>query len=296
MDFTSNSEQNLVIDNIEQINTNNYNQITWFATSILSWFFYLCCQLENYRNTLLISFENELSLFNYEIIILGISLAGFITYLIFTTCKKNQNLYNSMLGKKSKFHFIPLLFASALFIVNIIYEQNISKELYNDIVVNRIIITSLIFSVLTLSTLIYIYIQINIPCEWYLILTIKKGAFSCLIPYILNLMCLEIYNLVTFEDIDKQEIFYKFLYIIKGILSLFFSFILKDIVVALINAFFYIQDLIYYVILLTDIAISFIIFILIVSISFILLTIFLITFLSIKYKEKILNKKNNIFL
>ena len=211
MDFTSNSEQNLVIDNIEQINTNNYNQITWFATSILSWFFYLCCQLENYRNALLISFENEFSIFNIEIIILGLSLAGFITYLIFTTCKKNQNLYNSMLGKKSKFHFIPLLFASALFIVNIIYEQNINKALYNDIVVNRIIITSLIFSVLTLSTLIYIYIQINIPCEWYLILTIKKGAFSCLIPYILNLMYLEIYNLVTFKDKDNRAIFYKFL-------------------------------------------------------------------------------------
>ena len=92
MDFTSNSEQNLVIDNIEQINTNNYNQITWFATSILSWFFYLCCQLENYRNALLISFENEFSIFNIEIMILGLSLAGFITYLIFTTCKKNQNL------------------------------------------------------------------------------------------------------------------------------------------------------------------------------------------------------------
>ena len=192
-----------------------------------------------------------------------------------------------MLGKQSKFHFIPLLFASALFIVNIIYEQNINKELYNDIVLNRIIITSLIFSVLTLSTLIYIYIQIKIPCEWYLILTIKKGAFSCLIPYILNLMNLEIYNLVTFKDEDNRAIFYKFLYIIKGILSLFFSFILKDIVVALINAFFYIQDLIYYAILLADIDTNFFIFILIVSISFILLTIFLITFLSIKYKEKI---------
>ena len=288
MDFTSNSEQNLVIDNIEQINTNNYNQITWFATSILSWFFYLCCQLENYRNTLLIlSFESEFNIFNIEIIILGLSLAGFITYLIFTTCKKNQNLFNSMLGKKSKYHFIPLLFASALFIVNIIYEQNINKKIYNDIVVNRIIITSLIFSVLTLSTLIYIYIQINIPCEWYLILTIKKGAFSCLIPYILNLMHSEIYNLVKFKDEDKREIFYKFLYIIKGILSLFFSFILKDIVVALINAFFYIRDLIYYAILLSDIEKNFRIFILIVPTSFILLTIFLITFLSIKYKEKI---------
>jgi len=288
MDFTSNSEQNLVIDNIEQINTNNYNQITWFATSILSWFFYLCCQLENYRNTLLIlSFENDFSIFNIEIIILGLSLAGFITYLIFTTCKKNQNLYNSMLGKKSKFHFIPLLFASALFIVNITYEQNINKKIYNDIVINRIIITSLIFSVLTLSTLIYIYIQINIPCEWYLILTIKKGAFSCLIPYILNLMYLEISNLVKFKDDDKGVIFYRFLFIIKGILSLFFSFIFKDIVVALINAFFYIQHLIYYTNLLADIKTSYNVFILIVSTSFILLSIFLITFLSIKYKEKI---------
>ena len=36
MDSTSNDEQNLIIDNIEQINTYNYNQIAWLATSILS--------------------------------------------------------------------------------------------------------------------------------------------------------------------------------------------------------------------------------------------------------------------
>ena len=116
---------------------------------------------------------------------------------------------------------------------------------------------------------------------------VKKGTFSCLIPYLLHLIFMDIFYFINFENNDKIILLYKILYIIKGIISLFFSFIFKDIVVALINAFFYIQHLIYYTNLLADIKTSYNVFILIVSTSFILLSIFLITFLSIKYKEKI---------
>ena len=44
-----------------------------------------------------------------------ISVIGFSVYLIFTTCKKNQSLYDGMLGTLSRFHFIPLLCISALY-------------------------------------------------------------------------------------------------------------------------------------------------------------------------------------
>ena len=47
-----------------------------------------------------------------------ISLAGLIIYLIFTTYKKDQNLLNGILGRKSKYHFIPLLLVSILFIID----------------------------------------------------------------------------------------------------------------------------------------------------------------------------------
>ena len=295
MDSTSKDEQNLVIDNIEQINTYNYNQIAWLATSILSWFFFLCCQLENYRATKLILLyaknENEnFFILIIKIFIFGISLAGFITYLIFTTCNKNQNLYNAMLGK-TKFHFIPLLFASALFIINM-YEQQITEKnnrLMDNIVIKRLIITNLVFSILTLITLIIFYTKINIPCEWYIILTIKKGTFSCLIPYILHLICTDIFYLINFKDNDKIILLKKILSIIKGIISLFFSFIFKDIIVAFTNSFIYIKDLILYATILTNNKTkdNFYVFMLIVCASFPLLSIILILILLIKYKDKI---------
>ena len=46
-----------------------------------------------------------------------LSVVGFAIYLIFTTCKKKQNLYDGMVDTWSKFHFIPLLFISALSII-----------------------------------------------------------------------------------------------------------------------------------------------------------------------------------
>ena len=285
---TSNDEQNLVIDNIEQINTYNYNQIAWLATSILSWFFFLCCQLENYRATkLMLLNENEnFFILIIKLFIFGISLAGFITYLIFTTCNKNQNLYNAMLGK-TKFHFIPLLFASALFIINM-YEQQITEK-SNRLEIKRLVITNLVFSILTLITFVIFYIKINIPCEWYIILTIKKGTFSCLIPYLLHLIFMDIFYFINFENNDKIILLYKILYIIKGIISLFFSFIFKDIIVAFTNSFIYIKDLIYYATILTNNKIkdNFYVFMLIVCASIPLLSIILILILLIKYKDKI---------
>ena len=55
----------------------------------------------------------------YIIIILTLILAtaGFLVYIYSIFISKNDNVVNGMLGNISKFHFIPLLCISALFII-----------------------------------------------------------------------------------------------------------------------------------------------------------------------------------
>ena len=55
----------------------------------------------------------------YIIIILALILttASFLVYIYSIFISKNDNVINGMLGNRSKFHFIPLLCISALFII-----------------------------------------------------------------------------------------------------------------------------------------------------------------------------------
>ena len=55
----------------------------------------------------------------YIVIILTmiVGLAGFIIYMIKSTCKKDNAVFDGMLGNWSRYHFFPLLCVSALFII-----------------------------------------------------------------------------------------------------------------------------------------------------------------------------------
>ena len=286
MDFNINNEPYLENNNIEQINESNQNQTIWYIFSILSWFFFICCQLDSYLRILI--FKSSEGVFNiqiFQLFILLISSAGLIIYLIFTSCKKNQNLYNSMLGKKTKFHFIPLLFASVLFII----KEIIQLRFYSPEFINRIIITDLVFSILTLAFLIFIYIQMNIPYEWYIVLTIKKGTFSCLIPWVLYLIKEDILFLMEIDMIYNGKVINIISHIIAELCSLLFSFIFKDILVAFTNVLIYISYLTFtfLYILFGSSENGILIFYVILYSIFILFSLFLIAFLSIKYKDKI---------
>ena len=61
-----------------------------------------------------------------------ITLAGFIIYMVKSTCKKDDAVYNGMMGQWSKFHFFPLLCVSALFIIG-----ETSDDLYEDLLDNK---------------------------------------------------------------------------------------------------------------------------------------------------------------
>ena len=61
------------------------------------------------------------------LLILILTTIGFLAY-IYNLYKRNDQLINGMFGQTSKFHFIPLLCISALFIIGESYSKNEYNE------------------------------------------------------------------------------------------------------------------------------------------------------------------------
>ena len=184
------------------------------------------------------------------IFILLISLIGFLMYLIFTTCKKKQNFYDGMMGVWAKFHFIPLLFISALNIT-LAYTTSPDPLEKDEIKFNKMLLVfDIIFTLLALITLLIVYIKTELSCEWYLVLAIKKGFFSTFIIYLwYNLfyviICLRAVDVILDGDDvnDRLTTFFRgtgiAFAVVFGIGSFIFSFIFNDVVAALVNFLIY---------------------------------------------------------
>ena len=206
--------------------------------------------------------------FIYIVFILAmiITLTGFIIYLIKSTCKRDEAVYNGMMGQWSKFHFFPLLCISALFIIGETYDglfQKISniifrKNDYADRWKARVI-SAFVFTIIGLASLIFIYIMTDLNADWYVILTLKKGTYSCFITLLWYNFCYLIYRVREVHYFDYNSHDYKdfnkdnwkkgcglAFSIIFGIGSLIFAFIFKDLIVAGMNSLIYLGLAIYY--------------------------------------------------
>lgn len=103
------------------------------------------------------------------IFILIVATLAFLYYFIFSTFKKDSGIVNGMLGDISKFHFIPLACASALFLIGITMKNYDDEKS-----VKGIIITALIFSLLGLFSLIFIFFKADLSSSIYGNWLIKK--------------------------------------------------------------------------------------------------------------------------
>lgn len=289
-------------ENLVSINGENENgkfNIAWYVYSILTWFLLLCIELDAYLNDFL-SFNNILNIdskifflpmASSKIFIFCMNLFGFIIYLIFTTCKRDENLLNSMTNKWVRFHFIPFLIASFIYILSQFFIN--SKTEGHQLAFLSIY---LVLSFLGCISLIFIYIKTNLPCEWYIVFSIKKGFFSCLITYLWFL----IYSFIIFLTVlklrkerginaDKTMKAVGLTCLLLNNLGCYiFAFIFKDLLVLIANLFIY-KDLI-----VTFIANSEEIFKEsfgraggIIGITIIVLYIAEIVFLSIRYNDKL---------
>ena len=166
--------------------------------------------------------------------------------LLFILCmsffaNKNEGVTSGMLGNLSKFHFVPILCVSALFIIGEAYddEEGFKGASY---------FFSLFFGVVALCSLIFIYLKTNIESPTYATWIIKHGAYGCLIALLTHHVgyAFTIYGIYEKDKDDDKDIYdwYKGCYIafaiLIGIANFAISFFLKEVVIPFINLLIYI--------------------------------------------------------
>ena len=185
------------------------------------------------------------------ILTLVVITGGCIIFFVKTIFKKDDQVINGMMGQFSKFHFFPLLCASALFIIGECVD-NVDLDLTGNTLHNHfkdMYISGLIFSIIGLASFIFIYIMTDLNTnDWWVLLLLKKGVYSCLIVLMGYNFGYEIYYVHEYdkpdEDPEKQHDWKKgcglAFSIIFGIGSLAFSFVFKDLVACGMNLLIYI--------------------------------------------------------
>ena len=132
-------------------------------------------------------------------ILLGLGTAGFIAYLIKSTFKKEEQVFEGMMGKFARYHFIPLLCGSAMFIVGMsqklflmdlsydfeYYENNKEVSIDDDRErINKFLscfAINLAFSIIGLASLVFIKMKTELEKPLYIAYLIKDAFYSCLI-------------------------------------------------------------------------------------------------------------------
>lgn len=117
-------------------------------------------------------FIHYIPFYMIAIITLLLITIAFIVYLYIIFIKKDANSLNGILGNASKFHFIPLLCVSALFIIGETLEEKKIPSI--DFPFKGIhYVFNLLFTVLALISLIYITSKTKIDSPSYVAWTIK---------------------------------------------------------------------------------------------------------------------------
>jgi len=188
---------------------------------------------------------------------------GCFVFFYKTICKKDDQVINGMMGQFSKFHFFPLLCASALFIIgecvdNLDKEHWLADDEKKEDHFKNMYISGLVFSIVGLASFIFIYIMTDLNTDWWVLILLKKGAFSCLIILMWYSFCYDIYYVHYYDRVSSKRDDQNYdddddsnlldwikgcglaFSIIFGIGSLAFSFVFKDLVACVMNLLIYI--------------------------------------------------------
>jgi hypothetical protein len=275
---------------------NIVKSVLWIL-SIISWLFFLCTGwaslyymsynnnkyyniIDNYNIVWTIKIlSNKIQNLNYNYyyplqinitlmyIIISITmlfgLVGFILYIIKSTWKKQEAIFEGMMGIWTRLHSFPLIIVSFLFLLGEYFYPNNIKKKENNLISYKeffnnerdICIIGLAFCLLALISLIFIYIATNIKTgDWYVTITTKKGTYSCLIVLLWYYFIYSIYQINDYNDLGmkphKRQLWNKWYSTIFSILfgagCLTFSFFFKDIIVSFMNCLVYLGMIIYF--------------------------------------------------
>ena len=191
-------------------------------------------------------FQMQVSLYYICFILtLIVITCGCVIFFVKTIFKKDDEVINGMMGQFSKFHFFPLLCASALFIIGECVDNDLDDADHE----KKMYISGLVFSLIGLASFIFIYIMTDLNTkDWWVLLLLKKGVFSCLIVLMWHCFCYSIYYVHYLDNLDEsydKKLDWRkgcglAFSIIFGVGSLAFSFVFKDIVACGMNLLIYI--------------------------------------------------------
>ena len=223
------------------INFKNHKNI-WQILSFISWVLLISTQLNSIQLNIPFNYidlfynqsrhYDHLETFKYynlfpQIVFLTLTLIGFINYLIFTVYLRDEKVYIGLFDNFAKFHFIPFFAIAGIYMTN-----EILSYIYYDY---ECYYVNTVLTLAGLVLLIIVYAKTKLTSKWFLVLFIKKGTFSGLIMLLWgNLMVNININIIIYkrEDFAYANII---LPIIKGIGSIVFAFIFKDVMVLMIN-------------------------------------------------------------
>jgi hypothetical protein len=245
------------MDSIKNNQSENGNNRVFFIISVLSWLLFLVTAWLsiglpysfNFKFFwLTFSFDYEIGsyyplvmhfVFHYIIFIFTFAIST-LAFLIYMTYRDDNNVTDGMLGKYSKFHFIPLLCISALFIIGESVDE--FKGRLNTVM----FIFDFIFTLIGLASLIFIRVQTKIESPWYAIFAIKEGTYSCLIALLIynvgfNFTYYGLYEMNDKKYIENWKTGCGIAFpIIIGVANVVLSIIFQDCMIAIMNILIYV--------------------------------------------------------
>ena len=201
------------------------------------------------------TFPLNIKLTIFQAFITVLIIFGFINYILYTMIKANQTIDNAFFGKISKFHFIPLILVSVIFLlmknVNLIsYSESSSGIVYNINQKNMseiLVIVILVFTAVALVSLFIIYKETDLSCNYILHISIKKGVYSSLLVLLLHNIFNCIIALKFINDLGHKKKIYEFFQLSRkifspllGTLVIIFAFSFNDVTALFSNLLMYI--------------------------------------------------------
>ena len=233
--------------------TTSFTIFVWKFFSVISWLLLIFTSLEAYfHETMFYSMYNSngglylplsVKLGGIQSFYLILLFLAFYHFAYLGLYKGDESITNPLLDRITKFHFIPLFLISFINIINQARKNGVGITAFE-----KELIADLVFNLIALVFLIIIYAKTVLEHNWYIVLTIKKGLFSCLIIllwhnffYLIVLVGYAVqynrmsYNILTFlkgSGIAGS--------LIVGIGGCIFSFVNKDLIAAATNFLLYV--------------------------------------------------------
>jgi hypothetical protein len=232
--------------------TTSFTIFVWKFFSVISWLLLIFTSLEAYfHETMFYSMYNTADSYLPLSVKLG-GIQSFYLILLFLAFyhfaylglyKGDDSITNPLFDRITKLHFIPLFLISFINIINQTGKNGVRITAFESE-----LIADLVFNLIALVFLIIIYSKTVLEHNWYIVLTIKKGLFSCLIILLWHnffyLIVLVGYAVQSNRLSDNINNFLKGSGIagslLVGIGGCIFSFVNKDLIAAATNFLLYV--------------------------------------------------------